>query len=81
MAEEGPSLAGSLEASRADALLCCTNASWQGRPTLCFSCESSTCGLRLQMLRDKHEDGTCRAQMCYLYNVASASGSLGPSII
>lgn len=23
-----------------------------------FLCESSTCGLGLQMLRDKHEDGT-----------------------
>lgn len=38
-------------------------------------------GLGLQTLRDKHEDAVTCGRMCYLYNVTSASGSLGPSII
>lgn len=52
-------MAGFLEASRADS----------GVP-----CGAFDGGLRLQTLEDKYDDAVGCAWMCYVYNVASASG-------
>lgn len=44
-------------------------------------CEAFDGGLGLQTPVDKLEDVVNCGRMCYIYSMASTSGSLGPSII